>query len=146
MTHKEIATLKIEDMHEGDVFSMEESITAKMLDDFAGLSGDYSSLHMDDNFAKERGFKGRVAHGVLVTSLLSRLVGMHFPGEHAVIQSMNTRFTAPVYVGDHLVIKAEIDQISSATNTIILKSIITNSITNEIVVRCKISVGFTHHG
>ena len=30
---------------------------------FAGLSGDFFDLHMDDRFARSQGFPGRVAHG-----------------------------------------------------------------------------------
>lgn len=139
----EIAKFRIGDFSIGDRFSFEEVIRKKMVGDFAALSGDYSSIHMDDKFAKGRGFTGRVVHGVLLTSFLSRLVGMHFPGENAVIQSMNSRFVTPAYIGDSLRITAEINQISIATKTIVLKALIENTSTEEILVRTKLQVGFT---
>jgi len=140
---REIAKFRISDFSIGDRFSFQEVIRKKMVDDFAALSGDYSSLHMDDKFAKGRSFIGRVVHGVLLTSLLSRLVGMHFPGENAVIQSMNSRFVTPGYIGDRLRVTAEIDQISIATKTIVLNALIENTSTEKILVRSKLQVGFT---
>ncbi len=40
---------------------------------FAGLSGDFFDLHMDDEFARDFGFSARVAHGLLGLSLLDGL-------------------------------------------------------------------------
>ena len=40
---------------------------------FAGLSGDFFPLHMDDEFARSLGFPGRVAHGLLGLILLDGL-------------------------------------------------------------------------
>lgn len=141
---KNIAKLNIDDIVEGKKFSFEEVITEKMVDKFAKLSGDYSSLHMAEEFARERGFNGRVIHGVLLTSLLSRLVGMHLPGENAVLLSMNTQFAAPAYLGDRVRIDAEVTQISTAAKTIVLKSTISNVTTQKILIRSKILVGFTN--
>lgn len=143
MEVEDIARFLITDLSIGDRFCFQEVLTKKMVGDFAALSGDYSSLHMDDKFAKGRGFNGRVIHGVLLTSLLSRLVGMHFPGENAIIQSLNIRFLAPTYIGDIVKINAEVVQISTATRTIILKILIENTSTEEILVRSKLQVGFT---
>ena len=40
---------------------------------FAGLAGDLFDVHMDDAFARESGFPGRIAHGLLVLSLVDGL-------------------------------------------------------------------------
>lgn len=40
---------------------------------FAGLSGDFFDIHMDDEFARAHGFPGRVAHGLLGLALTDGL-------------------------------------------------------------------------
>lgn len=140
----EIATLRLDDIQEGDEFSFEEVITEKKIADFATLSGDYSTLHIHDEFAVNRGFRSRVAHGLLLASFLSRLVGMHFPGENALFLSINVKFPAPAYIGDKIRIKAKVDQTSPGTKVIVLKVSIENIITNEQLVKGKLHVGFTN--
>jgi len=134
----------IDDLKMGSSYTFEERITRGMVDGFAKISGDFSTLHMNNVFAKEIGFKERVVHGVWMTGLFSRLVGMHFPGENAILQSMNTMFLKPSYIGDSVMVKATVFQISEATKTIVLKGTITNIATQEILVRSKMQVGFTN--
>ena len=38
-------------------------LTEEMLTQFASLSGDFSPIHMDDDFARGQGFPGRIARG-----------------------------------------------------------------------------------
>jgi acyl dehydratase len=139
-----IATLQFEDMHEGDKFVLEEVLTEKMVTDFANLSGDWSTLHLNDGFARRRGFRGRVVHGLLLANFFSKLVGMYFPGENALLLSVNVNFHAPAYIGDPIKIIAHVDQISTATNVIVLKASIENKTTHEQLVSGKIRVSFTH--
>lgn len=40
---------------------------------FAGMSGDFFDVHMDDEFAREQGFPGRIAHGLLGLCLVDGL-------------------------------------------------------------------------
>ena len=54
-------------------------IDEEMLDNFANISGDFNPLHMDEQYAKTTQFKGRVCHGMLLTSFFSRLIGMYIP-------------------------------------------------------------------
>ena len=49
------------------------TITEADVVDFAGLSGDYNSLHVDEEFARTTPFGGRIAHGLLVVAVASGL-------------------------------------------------------------------------
>lgn len=126
----------------GDVISFEETITAKQIDQFAEISGDYAALHMDDTAAKKRGFKGRVVHGVLLTGFLSKLVGMHLDQENELLVNMNIKFINPSYVGDKLNISAIVDQVSEVTNSIVLKAKVEIKGSQMVILNAKLIVSF----
>ena len=134
---------RFEDLKIGDQYRLEEVIEIDKVDGFAAITGDYNPIHMDNDFAGSRGFKKRVVHGAFLAGLLSRIVGMDFPGESAIIHSMNLRFHHPAYIGDQIRIVMEIDQISPANRTIVLKAHTENTISRKILLKGKIQVGFT---
>lgn len=49
------------------------TITETDVVSFAGLSGDFNNMHIDEEFAKNTVFKTRVAHGLCVLSVASGL-------------------------------------------------------------------------
>lgn len=70
---------------------------------FAGLTGDFADVHVDEHFASEMGFKGRLAHGLLVLGLIDGLKNRALVNFHVVAAlNWNWRFTGPIYVGDRL--------------------------------------------
>jgi len=140
----EIATFEIEDLFQGKEFSFEKKISSSDVNMFAKLTGDNSPLHMEDQFARERGFKGRVVHGGLLVGCISQLVGVHFPGKNSIIQTLDIKFSHPAYIGDLLKIHSIIDQISESMGTIILKLAITNQNTGQVLLKSKMQVGFTN--
>ena len=139
-----IATFEIDDLAQGKEFSFEKKISSNDVDMFARLTGDNSPLHMEDRFARKRGFKSRVIHGGLLVGCISQLVGVYFPGENSVIQTLNIKFSHPAYIGDVLKIHSIIDQISESMGTIILKLAITNQNTGQVLLKSKVQVGFTN--
>ena len=138
-----IATFEIKDLFPGKGFSFEKKISSGDVNMFANLTGDNSPLHMDDGFAQERGFKNRLVHGGLLVGCISQLVGVHFPGENAIIQTLNIKFSHPAYIGDTLKIDSIVDQVSESVKTVIIKLTITNQETGQILLKSKVQVGFT---
>ena len=76
-------------------------VTARAIDDFAALSGDRFEIHMSETAAARHGFAGRVAHGLLVLSLVDGLKNQA-PAQFFARASLgwNWSFRAPVIVGD----------------------------------------------
>jgi len=75
---------------------------------FAGLSGDFNPLHVDEEYAKGTIFKGRIAHGLLVMSLISGSLGMTFAGTAVAFTEFRARFLKPVRPGDTIRPVAEV--------------------------------------
>lgn len=103
-----------------------QEITAADIDAFARLSGDDNPIHLHDESARRQGFRGRIAHGMLLGALLSRVLGTALPGPGVVWLSQTTRFIAPAYVGDHVEVVVRVTHRSRATRVVVLQTTIHN--------------------
>ncbi|MFP4519290.1 MAG: MaoC family dehydratase [Oceanicaulis sp.] len=86
---------------------VDEAAVAK----FAEVSGDFNPLHMDEAYAARSPFRGRIAHGALVASFISCVLGNHLPGPGAVFAGMTMRFERPVRIGDTVVARATVTEV-----------------------------------
>jgi len=84
------------------VVSAGRTITETDIVSFAGLSGDYTQLHTNAEFARQGVFGQRVAHGLLVLSITSgQLVQLGFiRGTVLAFREMSWKFSRPVFIGD----------------------------------------------
>jgi acyl dehydratase len=93
-----------EDLQIGEIHtSRSRTITETDIVNFAGLSGDFTALHMDEEFAKTTPFGRRIAHGLLILSISTGLVTqMNLLADTLIafygIEKL--RFTKPVFIGD----------------------------------------------
>jgi acyl dehydratase len=69
---------------------------------FAGLAGDFNPLHVDEGFAKDTAFGGRIAHGPLVLSMAIGLMAQLnlIDGTALALLDLKWEFKAPVKLGD----------------------------------------------
>src|SRR3954471_12354168 len=67
---------------------------------FAGVSGDNNAIHINEEFAANTLFKGRIAHGMLSASVISAAIANKLPGPGTIYMSQSLRFRAPVRAGD----------------------------------------------
>ena len=70
---------------------------------FAGLSGDFNPLHLNEEFAKTSPFGGRVAHGILTLAISNghqNQLGIFEGTTLALLGIDRIRFTSPVRLGD----------------------------------------------
>ncbi len=75
---------------------------------FAGISGDFNPMHLNEEFAKLTPFGTRIAHGALPQSLIAPVLGMKLPGLGTVIPELTVRFRKPTYFGDTITATGEV--------------------------------------
>jgi acyl dehydratase len=97
-----------------------------MVNNFAKLTGDFSPIHMDEDYASTTTFQKRVVHGMLLASFLSKIDGMYLPGKHALYFSQSLDFRHPCFLGDTITISSVVIDKSSSTKILKIESKITN--------------------
>jgi 3-hydroxybutyryl-CoA dehydratase len=102
------------DLKIGMKHSFQAEVTGEMMDGFRVLCGDTNPLHADDAYARGRDYPGKVVFGMLTASFYSTLVGVHLPGEHALLQGVDASFLAPVFPGDKLVVEGQVTYLNDA--------------------------------
>ena len=115
------AVLEWSDLHEGMTVEWDFQVSDREMQTFAELTGDYAPLHLDEEFARSKGFAGKVVYGALLTAQLSRLVGMHIPGRDGFFIGLTADFRRPVIVGETVSLRAEVTQISEGTRVIAMR-------------------------
>lgn len=113
-----------------EYFSRE--ITLEDLQNFEKLSRDSNPLHCDEDYARERGFPGRVVYGLLLNSFISSLIGMMLPGKYALILNINSNFRKPAFVGDKLEIIGEVTEKLESIKSLVVKFKIINQKKEEL--------------
>lgn len=102
------------------------TVTPEMMQQFYAITGDNSPIHMDEEYAAQRGFPGRVVYGMLGTSFFSTLAGVYLPGEHCLLHSVESKFAKPIFIGDTLTVSGTVAEINEVFGEITIKATITN--------------------
>lgn len=110
----------------GQSSSVTVTITDEMVRSFATLSGDQNPVHVDDEFASKTRFGKRIAHGMLLGGLLSRVAGMDLPGPGTIIISQDIRYKGPCYIGDTVTAEIKIIHVRADKPIIKVASRVTN--------------------
>lgn len=86
------------------------TITEADIVNFAALSGDWNSIHVDAEFAKQGMFGERIAHGLLGLSIASGLAVQtgFITGTVIAFMGLDWKFRAAIKIGDTIHVRAEI--------------------------------------
>ena len=104
-------TICIEDLEIGMRRSLRKQVTDHDIRLFAEVSTDHNPVHVDEEYAQETIFGGRIAHGMLTASLISAVIGEQLPGHGTVYLAQELRFLAPVHPGDVVLAEVEVREI-----------------------------------
>jgi 3-hydroxybutyryl-CoA dehydratase len=125
--------LTYEEIQIGDTANFSKTISEFDIYQFAGITGDFNPMHINEEFADKTIFKDRIAHGLLTGSFISTVLGMKLPGPNSIYLSQSFRFIAPVKVGDTIRATVEVIEKQDDKKFIKLKTQVWNQ-RKEIVV------------
>ena len=85
-------------------------VSAEVVDGFAALTGDRFEIHMTEAGAARHGFPARVAHGLLILSLVDGLKNQ-CPAQIRALASLDWEwgFTRPVFVDDTIRVQMTVE-------------------------------------
>ncbi|WP_304640571.1 MaoC/PaaZ C-terminal domain-containing protein [Pseudomonas sp.] len=75
---------------------------------FAAVSGDVNPVHLDEQFAADTPFKGRIAHGMFSGALISAAIACELPGPGSIYIGQELGFLRPVRLQDEIRVELEI--------------------------------------
>ena len=137
---KPIETYTIDQLEEGLEAKIERLLTVEDIRNFANLTQDFHPLHTSVVYAKANGFEDIIAHGLLLSSFSSAIIGMKLPGENAIIMSQTFTYKNPVYPGTQLLIKGVLDKIDTRFSLLEIKIKITSIDNSQVFATGKYSV------
>ncbi|WP_342000235.1 MaoC family dehydratase [Microbacterium sp. LWH7-1.2] len=118
----------------------EFEITREQVTRYADVAVDHNPLHLDDEFARERGFPGAIAHGLLTLGLISSALEASFGSAWTSGGRIEARFSAPVPVGARVRVDAAPIDSSEASE---LHYSLEARVADAIVVKATVSVPVT---
>ena len=107
-------TICIEDIEIGMMRGLSKVVTDQDIEMFAEVSTDRNPVHLDDDYAQDTIFEGRIAHGMLTAGLVSAVIGEQLPGHGTVYLGQTLKFLAPVRPGDLVTAEVEVTEIDHA--------------------------------
>ncbi len=111
---------------EGEQFKWERFISGEDVKRFAEVVGDLNPIHLDAEFAEKSFFKKCIVHGAFLGGLISKVLGMDFPGQGTVYISQNSIFKRPVYVDTKVTVEVKITQVIAEKRRLVLDTNVLN--------------------
>ncbi len=108
MDEASIGGYAFEDLAIGQAATFAKTVTEADIVAFAGVSGDFNPVHVNEDYAKTTPFKGRIAHGILAAAFISAAFGTRLPGPGAIYVAQSLKFKAPVRIGDTVTARVEV--------------------------------------
>jgi acyl dehydratase len=109
-------------IRQGDRATIEHVFSSEDVAAFALLSGDSNPIHLDEGAAGAAGFERQVVHGVLVVSLISRLLGTVLPGPGTILLAQELRYRRPVYPGELVRATVEVTSVREDKPVFVLRT------------------------
>ena len=128
MQGKTIAEISV-----GDTAEFSKTISEADIYMFAGVTGDLNPFHVNEEYAKQTFFKGRIAHGMLLGGFISTVVGCYLPGPGSIYVKQELKFLAPARIGDTITAKVVVTEVDEEKNRLVLDTFCVNQNGDKVV-------------
>jgi len=122
------------------IFRQEYIVTEAVYNGFIDVFHDRNPLHTNEEFARAKGFRGRVMHGNILNGFLSCFVGEALPTKEVIIHTQEIQYKLPVYLHDKLSFEAIVDGVYESVKTVEFKFTFLNT-EDKVVAKGKIQIG-----
>ena len=95
-----------DEIRSGEAGTVRFRILEEMVETFAELTGDRSALHVSEAFARRSAYRRPVVHGMLPVGFIALIDRFRLEGHRCIPVAISGHFSAPVYIGDRLVLSA----------------------------------------
>jgi 3-hydroxybutyryl-CoA dehydratase len=95
-----------EDIEIGQAAALKRSFSAEDVALFGSLSLDTNPVHFDEAYAQTTPFKQKIVHGMLVSSLVSAVLGTQLPGPGTIVARLELKFSKPVFYDEEVIAEA----------------------------------------
>lgn len=116
----------VDQLQVGQTASFSKTVTEHDVYTFAGVTGDMNPAHINESYAQQTQFHGRIAHGMLSAGLISAVIGMQLPGPGTIYLGQELSFRAPVHIGDTITAAVTVRTLNTERNRAELETVCTN--------------------
>ena len=100
--------MRFDELSVGQFAEFTKTVTETDVVMYAGITGDFNPMHVDEVTASQSRFKGRIAHGMLTAGFISACLGMKLPGAGSIYVGQTLKFTRPVHIGDTITARLQV--------------------------------------
>lgn len=126
--------MKIDEFKLGDIARLTKQFSMDDIQKFADITGDDNPVHLDEEYAKNTRFKGRIVHGILVSGLVSAVLGSKLPGYGTIYLSQSLKFLKPVKVNEAITAEVEVIDINIEKNRLTFKTRCYNQANIDVII------------
>jgi len=121
------------ELNVGMTAEIEKAFDAEVVKNFADLVSDHNPVHLNEEYASKSIFRKRIVHGLLVSGLISAVIGTKLPGEGSIYLGQSLNFIKPVYLEDKIKAKVEVIKLRDDKKIVTLKTICINQNNEEVI-------------
>ncbi|MGH2844263.1 MAG: MaoC/PaaZ C-terminal domain-containing protein, partial [Solirubrobacteraceae bacterium] len=109
-------------LHQGDTISLSVTPDPYVTVRYAGASGDFNPIHIDERFAREVGLPGRILHGLWSMAQVARAASRAAPDDPLALRSLSVSFRAPGRIGQEILVSGTVAEVADGVATLKLEA------------------------